>query len=180
MAKSKKKTTILALAIILVIAIFFVSNSYSRYRSSKSGAGSISVAKWKIKLNNEVVTSSQTISLEDTLTSNNYSTSKVIPGTNGEIDLVIDLSETEVKTDYTISLDNTSNIPSNLKLYTDNTYTTELTNIVGSYELTGTGINTHKLYWRWNFTSSDESNWMNSNIYIKLNLVAEQRIGGGV
>ncbi len=155
-----------------------IEKAYAAYMTSRGDTLSFEVAKWSLKVNYKT-RESVTIELKDTLIQNNYSMTKVIPGTKGKIDLEIDFTNTEVSTKYNISVDATnSSLPDNLKLYTDAEMTNELTSIDGVVNLEDidTAI-TKEIYWKWIFTDTDETaDWSNKDITLELVLNTSQRI----
>ena len=61
-----------------------------------------------------------------------------------------------------------------MKLYTDSAYNVEFSGYTGITEL-GTDKVTRNIYWKWNYTTIDETEWMKKNIVIALNVIAQQR-----
>ncbi len=92
------------------------------------------------------------------------------------LELKMDFSDIETATRYSISLDTEkSNIPSNMKLYTNDQYNVEFSSYTGITEL-GTNEVTRYIYWKWNYTTIDETaQWMEQDINVVLDIVAEQR-----
>ena len=87
----------------------------------------------------------------------------------------MNFSDIETATRYSISLDTVnSQIPENIKLYTDSTYNVEFSGYTGITEL-GTDKVTRNIYWKWNYTTIDETKWMKKDIVIALNVIAQQR-----
>lgn len=92
------------------------------------------------------------------------------------LNIEMDFSEIETATSYSVTLDTEkSNIPVNMKLYTDSECNVEFSGYTGITEL-GTNKVTRSIYWKWNYTTIDETNsWMKQNIKIVLNIEAQQR-----
>ena len=139
------------------------------------------LAKFQIKLNNST-NLSQSINLEDTIITNNYSDDYVAPGTTGDIQLVLDFTNVDVSTDYTINL-GTLNLPTNLKLYSDSSFTTEFTSISGTFLINSLTTHTHHIYWRWAFATDIASNtndnlYMNQSLSVPVTVTASQKIEG--
>ena len=87
----------------------------------------------------------------------------------------MNFSDIETATRYSIALDTVnSQIPENIKLYTDSTYNVEFSGYTGITEL-GTDKIVRNIYWKWNYTTIDETKWMKKNIVIVLNVIAQQR-----
>ena len=170
------------LMLTMLIAIFCSPKSNSSYNDVKKGTGVFNTAEYQIKLNNST-NLSQVINLEDTITSNNYSNQYVAPGSTGDIKLVLDFSNVDVSTNYTINL-GTYDLPANLKLYSDSSYTSEFSSISGSFLINSTPIHTYHIYWKWIYAIDDVSN-ANDNLYIinslsvLLNISTTQRFEGG-
>lgn len=176
-----KKGVALLYFIILFISIFGIS-TLSKYKSSSKANQTIETASFKIKLNEDTKLT-QSIDLKNTITPNNYSDKYLMPGTNGNISLVLDFSEVDVSTDYTISLGKLD-LPNNLQLYIDDTFTTEFTSLNDIYDINDSKTHTHNIYWKWHYKTDEESNkndnnFMNKDLSIPIIIKANQKIGGG-
>ena len=87
----------------------------------------------------------------------------------------MNFSDIETATRYSISLDTVnSQIPENIKLYTDSTYNVEFSGYTGITEL-GTDKIVRNIYLKCNYTTIDETKWMKKDIVIALNVIAQQR-----
>ena len=156
--------------ILLLITVTCSNVSYATYKSDVATASQAKIAKWSFNVSGEE--EDFTINLEDTIDpSNPYSTTKVVPGTYGSFDLNINLTGTDVAANYALTVDNTSVLPTGLKIYVDSAYTTELTSLTGS--LNGTNI-IKTIYWKWDFDTSQ--NDQNQNISLVLNISASQEV----
>lgn len=178
----KNKENIILLVLIVFLTTLFGISTLSKFKASSLGKKNISVANFKIKLN-ESLSQTQSIDLQSTITPNDYSDDYLMPGTNGTITLVLDFSEVDVSTNYTINL-GTINLPNNLNLYSDSTYTTEFTPIDSTYNIKESPIHTYSIYWKWQYKTDEESNindniYMNKNLSIPIIVKADQKIGGG-
>ena len=123
------------------------------------------------------------INLNNTITSNNYSDDYVAPGTTGDIQLVLDFANVDVSTDYSITL-GVYDLPTNLKLYSDSSFTNEFTSISGTFLINGTTTITEHIYWRWAYGTDSASDtndnlYMNHNLSVPVVVTASQKIGGG-
>jgi hypothetical protein len=99
-----KKKILRSIVLILSISLLSfglvhptVEKVYASYYSGTDASLGVSVAKWSFKVNNERQ-SNIIIELKDTIITNNYSSTKVIPGTKGRIDFDIDFSDSQVST----------------------------------------------------------------------------------
>jgi len=158
-----------------------ISSAYAMYGSTTNAVGTIEVAKWsyKVNLNQQ---QQLNIDLKDTIIENNYSTTTVIPGTKGEIDIELDFSGTEVDALYELRFNSERTLPSNIKFYEDATMTKE---IDLNSAITGKVLKNNnnepvlvKLYWKWIFTDENENAWANASIVLGLVLEATQSLGG--
>lgn len=170
------------IAIIFIISIGYVSlyNSKARYHSNTESAPTLKIATWNFLINNEV-SSTFDIDLKNTLSElNPYSTEYVIPGTYGVIPVTINTTGTKVALTYEISIDfENTTIPDNLKFYSDENFTTELTTIEKYIDLENHGEIVNNIYWKWNFSEENETlEWAAKDIKVKLNISAKQKISG--
>ena len=155
-----------------------IEKAYAAYMTTRNDTLTAQVAKWSLKVNSKT-RESILIELKDTIIQNNYSMTKVIPGTKGKIDIEIDFTDTEVSTTYNIAINSAnSSLPDNLKLYTDAEMTNELTSINGIVNLEDiNNVITKEIYWKWIFTDTDETaDWSNKDITLELVLNTSQRI----
>jgi hypothetical protein len=176
--KKKKKNNnrfkLIFLYYAIALTLLITGITFSQYRMTANGKGKINTSKFAFKITDEL--SNVSLNLTDTLTANLYSKNKLVPGSNGVLQLEMDFSEIETATRYSVTLDEeNSQIPENMKLYTDNIYNVEFSGYTGITEL-GTDKITRNIYWKWNYTTVDEtSKWMKSNIVVALKIQAQQR-----
>lgn len=184
MIKLNEKKDFYIILMFLISFILITSGitygTYSKYYSQTRIDNNLQVAKWVFNLNGESNTTID-INLVDTVdTTNKYSSSAVIPGSSGVIELNIDATGVEVALDYSITINQTNtNLPNNLKLYTDESYTTEFDSFKGFIGLSDSKVKVHKIYWKWYYTTDDETEtWSNKSIKLSFDASAVQRIDG--
>ena len=154
---------VLAVALTLVTACL-LGGTMAKYVTEVTGTGSATVAKWSFKANGETETFTG-IDLASTAYTNINNTDKkrIAPGTEGNFDIVLDASGSDVAVDYTIAFSNLQNKPTNLKFYSDKEKKTEISNLAtglaGTIELkdVATAV-TKTVYWDWAIGSSDADN----------------------
>lgn len=116
--KKKKTLGLLVLLLLVGVAGVYVAGSFAKYTSSISKTGNATVAKWNFLVDNDGNAVSMAIELpstnidEDTLVDG-----KIAPGTAGSFDISVSNENTEVGTNYTVTLDSITNKPTNLKFY---------------------------------------------------------------
>lgn len=137
--KSKTKRVILVV-VMLVCLIALIGGTYSRYTSTGSANVTAKIAKWKVKLGTQdISTESKTINVDFNYDTNEYvKTGKIAPGSSGYFEVELDPTGSEVAIDYLFTIDKT-NIANSL--ITGSTSKIEVTgatySIVGS-EVSGT------------------------------------------
>lgn len=208
-----RRKNILVVSICTIVLILLVVSpvyliSFAKYTSDGNSNTSINIAKWKVamKINNsEIYSSHNTISLpfeinlKDTIIANNYSMTKVVPGTKGKIQINIDFSGTEVNAEYAviIALPGVQNsVPPNLKFYKDANCTVPYHNVIENAEyqkyIDGTSTFTPEyktalmaefseekvstIYWKWNFTDDNENNYQDKNFLMGALVTARQKV----
>lgn len=208
-----RRKNILVVSICTIILILLVVSpvyliSFAKYTSDGKSSTPINIAKWKVamKINNsEIYSSHNTISLpfeinlKDTIIANNYSMTKVVPGTKGKIQINIDFSGTEVNAEYAviIALPGVQNsVPPNLKFYKDANCTVPYHNVIENAEyqkyINGTSTFTPEyqtalmaefneekvstIYWKWNFTDDNENNYQDKNFLMGALVTARQKV----
>ncbi len=95
---------------------------------------------------------------------NNVVEGKLAPGTEGSFDLNLDATGSEVAIDYNIKLIVTEK-PTNLRFYTDSSYTKEITSTDGVMNVSGVmsleeikTIQTKTIYWKWAYQTGTAAN----------------------
>lgn len=182
--ENKKRIILFSFIMAIIVSLFVLvrCSSFSKFKSSGTGTGNISVADFGIKLNGSS-NLTQNINLKSTITTNSYSDNYLMPGTNGNIVLTLDFSNVDVSANYTINI-GTLDLPTNLKLYSDSSYTTEFSSITGTYNVGSTTLYTHNIYWKWDYKTDDVSTindnlYMNKSLSVPVVVIASQKIGGG-
>ncbi len=162
--KTRNKPVIILLALLLITAIAFSMYAYAKYKTTLTGNGTATVAKWSFKVNGQT----QTIPNIDLATTmkenNNVVEGKIAPGTEGSFDLNLDATGSEVAIDYNIKLAVTEK-PSNLRFYTDSSYTKEIASTDGVMNVSGVmsleeikTIQTKTIYWKWPYQTGTATN----------------------
>lgn len=209
-----RRKNILVVSICTIILILLVVSpvyliSFAKYTSDGKSNTSINIAKWKVamKINNsetyngyDTIYNPFEINLKDTIIANNYSMTKVVPGTKGKIQINLDFSGTEVNAEYAViiapsgSLQNS--VPPNLKFYKDANCTVPYSNLIENAEyqkyIDGTStftpeyqtalmaeFNAEKvstIYWKWNFTDDNENNYQDKFFLMTALVTARQKV----
>ena len=162
--KTRNKPVIILLALLLITAIVFSMYAYAKYKTTLTGNGTATVAKWSFKVNGQT----QTIPDIDLATKmkkvNNVAENKLAPGTEGSFELNLDATGSEVAIDYNIKLIVTEK-PTNLRFYTDSSYTKEITSTDGVMNVSGVmsleeikTIQTKTIYWKWAYQTGTAAN----------------------
>ncbi|MBE5806408.1 MAG: hypothetical protein E7313_06895 [Clostridiales bacterium] len=162
MENAKKKHTGSNILIILLILIILASTgvglySWAKYRTTVEGTATGEVAKWNFNVTDG---NSQTEAIDFTLTRTDNNDSvvdgKLAPGTCGELEIGIDATGTETALTYIIEGE-MSNLPTNLKLYSNEERTEELIVVNNKFSKGGymslqeIGARKEKIYWEWPF-----------------------------
>ena len=167
----KKKAIII---IAFIASLFAISlTTYTVFRNNASSSTDVTTAEFAFNI------TTAELSLKDTITND----SQLVPGAEGHIVLNIDLTGTDVSTDYSIIISRT-NLPTNLKFYSDQAMTTEVNSITGTYTLGSSATTTKDLYWKWLYVDDETSNtndslFMNQDLSVLFNATFNQQIGGG-
>ena len=132
----KKAVIVLAILIMIAVTLSLVASTYARYTATVSRNGTVTVAKWAFSSDNSGSTT-MNINFADTYH----------PST-----LVANNANSEVGVEYTVSLGTVTNAPTNIKFYSDATYSTEITAttpITGKMKANETTAQSVKIYWAW-------------------------------
>ena len=109
--KNSIKYKIMVMALfVLLITVFFIVETYALFETNANGNGELEIGKWVILLNNNDVTETRTITLNDlvyvngTHTENGY----FAPGSQAYFDLEIDASNSDVSIAYQLDIDDSA------------------------------------------------------------------------
>lgn len=174
--KSKRIIFIIIYYVLLIIAIS-ISSSLARYTNKVSIVSKVDVAKFNFKITD--VIQGQNIPLSNTVVDDGYGGQLVIPGSKGIITLNLDFSEVEINTKYQILVNNENSIlPENLKFYVDPNCQNSLSNFEGQVNLEETNVE-QKIYWTWEFSDENESEYMNTELKLELQVYVSQNTESG-
>ena len=132
--KKSKKIVLLIIAIIVIALSFIGGQAYAKYMSRVTGQGTADIASWNFKVN-ENEEKLQTISLKSTINNSSLVNNKIAPGTEGEFQIKLDATGSDVGINYVIKFENESQKPTNLKFTYDGKTYNSLTNL--QQDLTG-------------------------------------------
>lgn len=108
----KKRGMVLALIIALLVVAGAGIYTYARYQTSRTGNGTVTIAKWAavVKQGGSEVSNNFNLTLTPVANSN-VASGKVAPGSSATATLVLDLTGTEVVTDYEVEIGDVSGLP---------------------------------------------------------------------
>ena len=169
-----KKKIIIALAILTIVILLIGIWAFARYTSTITGSGTAVVATWSFKANGETQTLSQNVDLLATMSEVNgkVAPKHMAPGTNGNFDISIDATGSEVAVEYNVVLSNFTNLPQNLHFYTDAAMQNEITVSSDSYIVSGyipynatenAMVKTTTIYWSWPYETGDDAEAIAAN-----------------
>ena len=143
--------------IVLCLCLFMVvRNTYSRYNTVTTSDNKVKVAKWLVKVNDSVITSTnREFDIGEIAWDKNgveAAPGTIAPGMSGTMQIVIDSSDTNVLCDYEIIIDK-DKLPDYISLDSMNEYTGNLK----MHE-----VKTVKLKIAWNETDNDNDKGINT------------------
>lgn len=163
-----KKKVIIIIAILAAIILSFIGGqTYSKYVTEVRGDGTAQIATWDFKVNGQKE-EVQTISLGSTYDSSTLVNGKIAPGTEGNFQIKVDATGSDVGIDYKIKFSDETNKPANLKFYYQEV---EYNSVLELGEnLSGT-INaddenkskTFDIKWKWNYETGSNPTEVASN-----------------
>ena len=163
-----KKKVIIIIAILAAIILSFIGGqTYSKYVTEVRGDGTAQIATWDFKVNGQKE-EIQTISLGSTYDSSTLVNGKIAPGTEGNFQIKVDATGSDVGIDYKIKFSDETNKPANLKFYYQEV---EYNSVLELGEnLSGT-INaddenkskTFDIKWKWNYETGSNPTEVASN-----------------
>ena len=104
----KKYSMVLAPFFFLVMILLIVVGSYALFESQRTNTSELTIAKWEIKVNDDMLSGS-----ESTFTVNNFTWStseyvkegKAAPGLDGYFDILIDPNDADTSIKYDVTFD---------------------------------------------------------------------------
>lgn len=165
--KKSKKIVLIIIAIIAVILSFVGGHAYAKYMSRVSGKGTAEIASWSFKVN-ENEEKMQSISLKSTINNETLINNKIAPGTEGNFQIKLDATGSDVGINYNIKFENETQKPTNLKFtYNGKTYNSlaELGDALnGVINANGEDkTKTLSINWNWKYETGSTANEINSN-----------------
>lgn len=156
----------IVLTIALILLVFAIGYTFAKYYTQIEGGGKGNIAKWSF-IANDSKDSMQKISLVDTANKVSLVEGKIAPGTEGDFDIVIDATGSEVGVDYAVNVTEEENMPKNLKykVIIDDKTSEEYSSLSELAEnelkgkidtLNGEYTKTIKVMWNWPYETKDE------------------------
>lgn len=153
--KKSKKIVLVSIALIGIILSFMGGHTFAKYMSRVTGNGSAEIASWNFKVN-ENEEQMQTIELKSTINNKTLVNNKIAPGTEGNFQIKLDATDSDVGINYIVRFENESTKPTNLKFtYEGKTYNsiTELgqvlTGIINAND--ENKVKTIDIGWNWQY-----------------------------
>lgn len=150
-----KKIVLLIIAVAVILLSFIGGHSYAKYMSRVEGQGTADIANWSFKVN-EKEEKIQTISLKSTINNKTLLNNQIAPGTEGNFEIKLDATGSEVGINYVVKFQNESQKPTNLKFSYNGKNYDSLTQL--QQDLTGVinanaqeKIKTIQISWNWKY-----------------------------
>lgn len=102
-----KKRLILLVVLSIILCLFFVQESLAKYITATDETANISIARWKILVNDEDIRDENTVNTVINpvfLGNDNIAENIIAPTSEGYFDLIIDAREADVSFKYKISM----------------------------------------------------------------------------
>lgn len=168
--KKRKRIVLLVIAIIAILVSFIGGQSYAKYMSKITGQGTADIANWKFKVNDKEE-QIQTIYLRSKVNNETLTSNKIAPGTEGDFQIKIDATCSEVGINYSIRFENESKKPTNLKFtYDDKVYNSlsdlqqDLIGVINSNDEEKVKILTITWEWKYETGNTDQEKAANDII----------------
>lgn len=163
----KKKAVIIIAILVAIVLSFIGGQTYSKYVTEVRGDGTAQIATWDFKVNGQKE-EVQTISLGSTYDSSTLVNGKIAPGTEGNFQIKVDATGSDVGIDYKIKFTDETTKPANLKFYYQEVEYNSVLELGDA--LSGT-INaddenkskTFDIKWKWNYETGSNPTEVASN-----------------
>lgn len=165
--KKSKKIVLISIAIIAIILSFVGGHAYAKYMSRVSGKGTAEIASWSFKVNDNAE-KMKSISLKSTINNETLINNKIAPGTEGNFQIKLDATGSDVGINYNIKFENETQKPTNLKFtYNGKTYNSlaelgeALSGVINANGEDKT--KTLSINWNWKYETGSTKNEISSN-----------------
>lgn len=104
----RKKIIFILAGLSFILCLFFIQESYAKYLTATNESTTMSIARWRILVNNKDIRNGSTANAIITPIFNgndNIAENIIAPTSEGYFDLVIDVSEADVSFKYKIEMD---------------------------------------------------------------------------
>ena len=163
----KKKAVIIIAILVAIVLSFIGGQTYSKYVTEVRGDGTAQIATWDFKVNGQKE-EVQTISLGSTYDNSTLVNGKIAPGTEGNFQIIVDATGSDVGIDYKIKFSDETTKPANLKFYYQEV---EYNSILELGEALSGTINaddenkskTFDIKWKWNYETGSNPTEIASN-----------------
>lgn len=157
MSQKKKSLFVIVLLLLVGLTAAYVSNTYAKYTSTiDDNSGTVTVAKWAFASDN--ASQELTIDFTDTYDVSTLADGKIAPGTSGSFNIALVNTNTETGVDFTLKIKSATNVPTNLKFYADETFSTEIEagtgSVTGQLAANDSEGLTVPVYWKWEYETA--------------------------
>ena len=112
---SKNKKILIGLSVLVALILAYIGgNVLAKYQSQAKGDGIANVAKWSFNVNGYGPTI-QTIAINQNYNEDTLINGRIGPGTEGDFDIILNATGSEVGIEYNVEFLNEQNKPKNLK-----------------------------------------------------------------
>ena len=163
----KKKAVIISAILVAIILSFIGGQTYSKYVTEVRGDGTAQIATWDFKVNGQKE-EVQTISLGSTYDSSTLVNGKIAPGTEGNFQIIVDATGSDVGIDYKIKFTDETTKPANLKFYYQEVEYNSILELGDALSGTinaddGNKSKTFDIKWKWNYETGSNPTEIASN-----------------
>ena len=156
---------ILAVALALT-STCLLGGTMAKYATEVTGTGSATVAAWSFKVNGKD-SAIETVDLASTAYSN-VKSKTIAPGTKGSFTVEVDATGSDVAVKYTIKFSDMTNVPTDLKFYSDEALTKPIDPASSPVEGAITADAQNKkvattIYWSWPYTTGTDDAAIKAN-----------------
>ena len=163
----KKKAVIIIAILVAIVLSFIGGQTYSKYVTEVRGDGTAQIATWDFKVNGQKE-EVQTISLGSTYDSSTLVNGKIAPGTEGNFQIKVDATGSDVGIDYKIKFSDETTKPANLKFYYQEVEYNSVLELGDALSGTinaddGNKSRTFDIKWKWNYETGSNPTEVASN-----------------
>lgn len=161
--KKNDRTIFIVAVILFALSVGLFVGAYARFQTQVTGTGKLETATWAFTVNGQTseidvdLASQSTIHNTVPVVVDGETINKIQPGSYGYFDLTLSAAGSDVDVYYNVSFGDVDGKPANLALYSDSSYSQDLSSITNA-KIDAGETATVTIYWKWLYSATSVEN----------------------